>query len=169
MASIPLRNPSTELACGLAEEIVRSFGEVRLRVFGTSMVPCILPGDVVAIRRACVREISRGDVVLYSRKGRLFVHRVVNQIVSRSATDLEEPCLITRGDRLAQDDPPVQEQELLGRVMRVERGNRNVEFSARAHGSGQWILRLMLASDRATFLYLRLAAFREAILRKETP
>lgn len=152
----------------MAAEIVRSFGEVRLRVFGTSMVPSILPGDLIAIRRAGVREISRGDVVLYSRRGRLFVHRVVDRKGLSGAPGLEEFCLITRGDRLAHDDPPVHKRELLGRVVSVERGNRKIEFAARAHGSGQWVVRLLLASDRATFLYLRLAAFRRTFLGKET-
>ena len=62
-------NASIELACGLAEEVVRTFGEVRLRVFGTSMVPSILPGDLVLIQRASLHEISAGEVVLFLRDG----------------------------------------------------------------------------------------------------
>src|SRR4029077_19703438 len=93
-------NTSTELACGLAEEVVRTFGELRLRVFGTSMVPSILPGDFVSIRRASLRDISPGEVVLFLRKGRLFVHRVVDRKMAATANTPEESCLITRGDRL---------------------------------------------------------------------
>ena len=74
-------NASIELACGLAEEVVRAFGEVRLRVFGTSMVPSILPGDLVLIQRANLHEISAGEVVLFLQNGRLFVHRVVDRKV----------------------------------------------------------------------------------------
>src|SRR5580700_2818508 len=70
-------NASIEMACGLAEEVVRTFGQVRLRVFGTSMVPSILPGDLISIQRATVSEISIGEIVLYSREERLFAHRVV--------------------------------------------------------------------------------------------
>ena len=70
-------NVSAALACGLAGEVVRTFGEVRLRVFGTSMAPSILPGDLVSVQRAGLMEISPGDIVVFSREGRLFVHRVV--------------------------------------------------------------------------------------------
>jgi signal peptidase I len=149
-------NASIELTCGLAEEVVRNFGEVRLRVFGTSMVPSILPGDFVSIHRASLRDISRGEVVLFLRKGRFFVHRVVDRRVLALAGSPEESCLITRGDHLRHDDPPVSTPELLGRVVSVERDNRKVELLA--DGSNRLIVRLLQSSERATSLYLRLAA-----------
>jgi signal peptidase I len=149
-------NASIELACGLAEEVVRTFGEVRLRVFGTSMVPSILPGDLVSIQRASLNEIFPGEVVLYLRKGRLFVHRAVDRKAAATAENLGESCLITRGDRLRHDDPPVSSSELLGRVVCIERGNRKVALPALA--SNQPIARLLQSSDRFTYLYLRLAA-----------
>jgi signal peptidase I len=147
---------STELACGLAEEVVRTFGEVRLRVFGTSMVPSILPGDLVSIHRASMNDVSPGEVVLFLQKGRLFVHRVVDRKAAATADNRGESCLMTRGDRLRHDDPPVSSSELLGRVVSIERGNRKVELLAT--GSNQPIARLLQSSDRATYLYLRLAA-----------
>jgi signal peptidase I len=149
-------NTSIELACGLAEEIVRKFGEVRLRVFGTSMVPSILPGDLVTVHRASLKDISPGEVVLFFQNGRLFVHRVVDRKVAATLDGPSESFLLTRGDRLRDDDPAVSSSELLGRVVFIERDNRKVEFSAT--GSNRLIVRLLQTSDRATYLYLRLAA-----------
>jgi signal peptidase I len=151
-------NASIELACGLAGEIVRDFGEVRLCAFGTSMAPSILPGDLLVIQKAGIDEISPGEVVLFSREGRLFIHRVADRKVSFTAESLEESILITRGDRLCQDDPPVSSRELLGRVVCLERGRRKIELLARPDGSRGWMVRQLRASDRATYLYLRLAA-----------
>ena len=77
----------------------------------------------------------------------------------------EEPCLITRGDRLRHDDPPVSSPELLGRVVSIERDNRKVELSA--NGPNHLIARLLQSSDRVTYLYLRLAAcWRTLFLRR---
>jgi signal peptidase I len=152
------RHTSMELVCGLAGEVVRTFGEVRLRVRGTSMVPSILPGDLVAIQSAGLREISPGEVVLFSQKGRLFVHRVVDRQVSSAADGLEEPFLITRGDRLCHNDPPVSSRDMLGRVVSVKRGNRKIELLAQPNGSNRWMARLLRTSDHATVLYLFLAA-----------
>lgn len=158
-------NVSIELACGLAQEVVRTFGEVRLRVFGTSMVPSILPGDLVSIRQASLYEISPGEVVLFLRKGRLFVHRVVDRSVAGTADSSGEFCLITRGDRLRHSDPPVSAAELLGRVVSIERENRKVKLPG--VGSNRLILSLLQSSDHATYLYLRLAAcLRNIFLRR---
>ena len=149
-------NASIDVACGLAEEVVRIFGEVRLRVFGNSMVPCILPGDLVSVQRAYLHDISPGEVVLTLQNGRLFVHRVVNRKVVGVAGRPDELFLITRGDRLRHDDCPVSSSELLGRVVSVERGNRKVE--PLGNDSNRLIVRLLQSSDRLTFLYLRLSA-----------
>jgi signal peptidase I len=146
-------NMAATLACGLAGEIVRTFGEVRLRVFGTSMVPSILPGDLISVQRAAVSEISSGDIVLYSREGRLFAHRVVG-----CAGRAEQSHLITRGDRLRYNDPPVSSSELLGRVISIGRGDQQLEPLPRATGSNHPLIRLLQSSDRATYLYLRLAS-----------
>ena len=165
MLTIDPGNASIEVACGLTEEVVRNFGAVRLRVFGTSMVPSILPGDLVSIHRACLNDISPGEVVLFLQRGRLFVHRVVDRKVAATSGGSVEPCLVTRGDRLRHDDSPVSSPELLGRVVSIERDNRKVELPA--IGSNQPILRLLRSSDRVTYLYLRLAAcWRTFFLRR---
>ena len=140
----------------LVEDVVRSFGTVRLRLLGTSMVPAMLPGDLVSIRRASLDEISVGEVVLFLQNGRLFIHRVVGGNHVSAAGNTEEPCLITRGDRLRHDDPPVSSRELLGRVVSIERDDRNIELAP--DGSNSLFARLLRASDRTTYLYLRLGA-----------
>jgi signal peptidase I len=161
------QNVAAKLACDLAAEVVRTFGEVRLRVFGTSMVPSILPGDLVSIQRARISEISSGEIVLYSREGRLFVHRVV-----ACTNSPEQPLLITRGDRLDHNDPPVYSAELLGRVTSIQRkdghGNRQVEFLAESVGSNDLMLRALRTSDRATYLYLRMSALWRALFPQRT-
>jgi signal peptidase I len=145
-------NVLTEQACGLAGEVVRSFGEVRLRVFGTSMVPAILPGDLVSIHRASLQDVSLGDVVLFLREGRLFAHRVVDRKVAANASDPDEAFLITRGDRLRHADAPVSAPELLGRVVSIERDHREARVPTAESNSE--IVRLLLSSELMTSLYL---------------
>lgn len=158
-------NASMELACGLAEEVVREFGEVRLRVFGTSMVPSILPGDLVSIRRASLHDITPGEVILFLQSGRLFVHRVVDRKISSAGDCADETYLITRGDRLRRNDPPVSSRELLGRLVSIERDHRKVQLIS--HRSDRLMVRLLQSSDRVTYLYLRLAAgWRNLFLRR---
>jgi len=149
------------ICCDLVGEVIRTFGEVRLRVFGSSMTPSILPGDMISIQRTQINEISSGEVILFSQNGRLFAHRVI-----APAGNPNELRLITRGDRLRHNDPPVSSSELLGRVISVERGGRIIDFAA---WNSEWmrpVIRLFQTSDHATYLYLRLASFRRMLFSR---
>jgi signal peptidase I len=139
------------LACRLTEEVVHRFGVVRLRVTGTSMVPSILPGDLVTVRRTSLNEISPGAVVLFTREGGFAVHRVVAK-----ADAFDQSCLLTRGDRLQHNDPPVTSAALLGRIESIERVGRQFQPRITLRVMHRMIAPLLRASDRATCLYLRL-------------
>jgi signal peptidase I len=136
--------------CNLATEMVTTLGHLSLRVSGTSMVPAILPGDLISIEPASVAEVAPGEIVVFAREGRLVVHRVV------SRNDGGAPGLITRGDRTKRDDAVVSSMELIGRVTRIDRGQLSFlprsQFSLAEKFAGG-VLRL---SDRTTSLYLRL-------------
>lgn len=101
------------LKCRLAADVLRSYGKVRLRVTGTSMLPAVQPGDIVWVRSYGVDRAAVGAVVLFAREERLVVHRVVQR----------EPW-ITRGDTLTYNDPPISRADLLGRIVAIERGKR---------------------------------------------
>ncbi|HTC62580.1 MAG TPA: S24/S26 family peptidase [Candidatus Saccharimonadales bacterium] len=151
-----------ELACGLAGEIVRNFGEVRLRVFGTSMVPSVLPGDMVLIQRAALEEILPGEIAVFLREGRLFVHRVVERKkLFVEGNSNQELCLITQGDRQRECDLPVNSSELLGRVVCIERDQREIKVAP--NKVTRLTARLLQTSDRVTSLYLFLATFSRTI------
>ena len=65
------------LGCELVAEVLRSFGQVRLRVNGASMLPTVLPGDILTVCRHDTTEPLPGDIVLFGRDGRLVAHRIV--------------------------------------------------------------------------------------------
>ena len=101
----------------LAAEVLSLFGHARLPVAGSSMFPCMQPGDMLEIRRPA-GPIQTGDVVVFLRHARLIVHRVVGQ-----TGDL----LVTRGDRLRFPDAPVPAAEILGCVAAIERRGRRID------------------------------------------
>lgn len=139
------------IGCDLAAEVVATFGQLSLRVSGTSMVPAVLPGDLISIQPVGAAELSPGEIAVFARDGRLVVHRVVASYASSP-----EQGLITRGDRATHDDAIVSASELIGRVTRIER--RGIRVPTRPGLMQQAAGRLLRLSDRATYLYLRLAA-----------
>ena len=96
--------------CGLAAEVLRRFGQLRLRVTGASMLPAVWPGDIVTVHSVRLPDVSRGDLVLFFRGQRFLVHRVLN---------VSDDGLQTRGDSVLGPDPPVHSDELLGRVVSI--------------------------------------------------
>lgn len=104
--------------CELATEVLRECGKLRLQVMGWSMLPTIWPGDVALIERAESSSVSRGDIVLFGRGERLFVHRVV-QKGSQGTTQM-----VTQGDAMPTSDPPLGKRELLGKVALIIRNGQ---------------------------------------------
>lgn len=82
---------------------IRSQGSVCLRVLGGSMTPWIRSGDLVFIKRSDFARLSVGNVVLFERDARFFVHRIIERV--RPATGGKAaPLLITKGDALDGED-----------------------------------------------------------------
>ena len=146
----------------IAEEILRSFGELRFVAQGVSMIPAIFPGDELIVRRESIEDARSGDVVLFRRGGRLFAHRVV------ACTGTGEPevgAVITRGDALAQSDAPITVGEWLGRVSEVIRRGKPVEFGVGGSILSRLLRCAMERSDLAVRWLLRFRLIRERIAR----
>lgn len=146
-------NASHATACDLAAEVADQFGGVRLRVSGTSMAPAVRPGDLLSVEATEPYQVCPGEIVVFAREGRLIAHRMVAR-----TEDVTGSYLVTRGDRVRRNDPPVSSAELVGRVTGIERGGTPVHPDTRPNITQQAISGLLRLSDRATYLYLRLAA-----------
>jgi hypothetical protein len=154
-----LSNALAALRLELAVEVARTFGSLRLRVTGTSMMPAVEPGDLLSIASVDLRQASPGEIVLFAREGRLFAHRIVDRSGGASDPRASDPYIVTRGDRLLENDPPVFQSELLGRVTSIERAGSQVRSRPSSWLGPNRVLGCFLrSSDRATVLYLRVTA-----------
>ena len=113
--------PETQARLELSAEVLQRGERLSLRVKGSSMLPSLFPGDVLTFRRCAPEEIVVGDIVLFMREGRCFVHRVAERMAGGAASRLR-----TRGDALPSCDPPLVETEVLGRLATVERNGRRM-------------------------------------------
>ncbi len=101
----------------LGAEMLRTGGSIRLKVLGLSMLPSVWPGDIVSIEGGSINAIMPGDIVLYSRDGRFFIHRVI---------EMSELGFITRGDAAPQSDPIIARSHVLGRVSGIQRNGKSI-------------------------------------------
>jgi signal peptidase I len=129
----------------LAAQVLRQFGEVRLKVTGASMLPSVWPGDVLTVRRRSPAELLPGRIVLCHRDRGFFAHRMVGRQGDR---------LITRGDSHLREDPPFGDEEVLGEVVSILRNGRPVDLTpVWWHRIFSWTLR---HSELCTRMVLRL-------------
>ena len=113
--------------CSLAAEALRSWGTLKVRAHGVSMLPTLWPGDVLTVQSVRPEEVEPGEIVLYMRRDRFFIHRIVSADLKR-----DKAFLVTRGDCMFEDDPPVDRSELLGRIVEVRRAGSKFHPGAKA-------------------------------------
>jgi signal peptidase I len=113
-----LHDNRAAVTCALVGEAVRTFGEIRLRVAGISMLPSLWPGDILLVRRCRAAELQPGQIVQYMRDGLLIAHRIAGSQGSH---------WLARGDRNVYIDPPLSDAQILGRVVWIERHGRKVD------------------------------------------
>jgi len=134
---------------GLAAEMLRRHGSVQFKAWGTSMLPSLWPGDMLTIQSAAQDQVVPQDIILVQRDQRFFVHRLIEKRELQDAT-----WLITKGDAILKRDPPAGASELLGRVVRIRRANRDFIPSRRlslTHSTLAWALCRSGRFGRLTF------------------
>ena len=114
---------------------------VRFRAEGISMYPTIRDGEVITVARVAAAEVVRGDVLLCRHGTRVLAHRVVGMTTCGS-----ERFFALRGDAKAASDGSIGGDDVVGRVICLERHGRTIALSGRA---ARWRYRARAAASRA--------------------
>jgi len=136
--------------------MLQSRGWLRLRATGASMLPTLWPGDLLTIQSLSLEQVEPGDIVLWTRGGRFFVHRVMRKLTAGAAS-----LMVTRGDSMPQEDQPAGPEELLGKVIEVGRYRSRTVPGRRLSLLHHVLARVLCRSALCQQLALRLHARRE--------
>jgi hypothetical protein len=99
---------------------------LRFKATGDSMHPLIENGDVLVVEPV-TPTFSVGDILLNSRPdGLVTAHRLV-RIRRRNGSRV----LVTKGDSLDYLDPPITPEQVLGRIISVERNGQTAKLNSR--------------------------------------
>ncbi len=119
---------SSEMFLDITTELLRCGKSVRFRAPGRSMHPTIKDGETITVEPVKPSGIKRGDIVLYRFEKGVIAHRVVRIEKNDGA-----PLFILRGDALGAQDEAAAVQQVLGKVVSVQRGGRSIDpYSRRA-------------------------------------
>lgn len=91
------------------------------------MHPTIRDGERVTVEPIASQMVRRGDILLYRRHERVIAHRVVGVRKASGASVV----FTLRGDSLSACDAPVRAEQVLGRVVTVERKGREINLKSR--------------------------------------
>jgi Peptidase S24-like len=116
----------SDLFVGLTRDLLQRGCNVRFRANGTSMHPTIRDGEVVTVAPLSGDSFAVGDVLLCRLGRRPTAHRVVTV---QSADD-GRPVLHLQGDNLYSPDRPVRAEDVIGRVLTVNRDGRDQQLDS---------------------------------------
>jgi signal peptidase I len=101
----------------LFEDILNRGLILCVRVTGRSMASFLAGGEILTIRKVPASSLQIGDLIFYkNREGFPLLHRIV-----RKQREKDMFIFQTKGDALITMDQPVTEQNILGKVYRIEK------------------------------------------------
>ena len=134
---------ASKLLLDLTTELLSRGTTVRFRPSGRSMYPSIREGELVTVEPVVASDVTLGDIVLYRSQRGLIAHRVVGTSPTQSSV-LSPHNFFLRGDASLSSDQPVGEEQILGRVIRVQRNGHSIALASR--GAKLWHKARRLAS-----------------------
>lgn len=106
--------------------ILESGRQLSISATGTSMYPTIQNGDRIVVRPAKANNISIGDVILYTGNGEMIAHRLIRKLKKNGRM-----ILVTKGDALPWFDNPPAPENVIGKVITIERKGRKVKLDSK--------------------------------------
>jgi signal peptidase I len=103
------------------------------------MIPTLLPGDVITVKRCRFSRIAVGDIILAHRGRMVLTHRVIYRTKS---------FLILRGDHNLQSDGKIFAPHVIGRVITVKRRGKNMNPEDISHAQSLAYMKELGAVDR---------------------
>jgi signal peptidase I len=120
-------------------------GRLSVKVHGGSMGPFIGDGDIIITKKVDPKAMVRGEVILYRRREKYCAHRII-----RKSKENGKTVFITKGDRLYHLDAPVDEEQILGKVIAVMKKNQIINLTSK-----KWrALNLLLLLYSLSTLYI---------------
>ena len=107
----------------ITENLLNDGISVRVSTRGPSMFPLISPGDKITIKPETDYQI--GDLVVFKRDDQMVCHRLV-KVFERDGIRYCQ----SRGDSFFVPDDPVAADQLLGKVINIERGKVSIARGA---------------------------------------
>ena len=119
----PTSVSANHLLLDLSTELLGRGKRVRFRAPGRSMYPTIRENEAITVEPVAPQDVKVGDIILYRSEKSVVAHRVIQ--IQRGEDKTFR--FILREDTWGTLDEPVQAEQILGKVVSVERAGRNID------------------------------------------
>jgi signal peptidase I len=141
----------------LITELLQDGYKVNFIAPGHSMYPTIMANETIVVEPIDPGTVRQGDIILYRTNGRVIAHRVIG-IEKEIKSDIaalhyrsegvqpeQRPSsaalhFIFRGDAAPSCDQPVKAEQILGKVISIERHGCNIDPYSFKHKIGCLVL-----------------------------
>lgn len=107
----------------LLRESLNRYGCIWVRLVGKSMLPFLRSETAIFVRKADIKEISLGDIVLYKKDDIAIAHRVIKKVKQDGRIFLR-----AKSDISFSSEPLISDEELIGKVVAFKRFNREIKI-----------------------------------------
>ena len=111
----------------ICTELLRQGYQVKFKAPGHSMYPTICDGDLITVGPIKPADICVGDIILYHHENGVVAHRVINIHAPQSSVPSTQHLFLLRGDSAIKYDDPIRADQILGKVVSIERNGRRFD------------------------------------------
>ncbi|MGD8522437.1 MAG: signal peptidase I [Desulfobacterales bacterium] len=119
----------------LCTDLLDEGKSVRFAAPGKSMYPVIQDGETLIVEPIVPSAVKVGDIILYKSEEKLIAHRVIS---IKEISIPNQYSLILRGDAAYSYDEPVYADQILGKVIAIERNGRSINPYSIKHKLSCW-------------------------------
>ena len=115
-------NDTQNTISSLLKEQLNNGKQVHFTVTGKSMKPLIRVGDEVIVERVNPDKLQPGEIILFERGNVFCTHRFIKRIHDKTK-------FVTKGDNFFRFDPPLPENDILGKVVAIKRNDEFINLT----------------------------------------
>ena len=119
-------------------ELLQDGYSVNFNAPGHSMYPTIMANEKIVVAPIDPAAVRTGDIILYRSNGSLIAHRVtlIKKVNTDEISTNPDWSFILKGDASPTYDEPVNFEQILGKVIAIERNGCSIDPYSIAHKLG---------------------------------
>lgn len=118
----------TETAIETLTDLLKGGNSAEIYASGYSMFPTLRPGDKVLVNPVVENKLPiPGEIIIVNDNYTLVLHRLIEIRKNKEG----EIVFITRGDSMAESDPPVRRDQIVGIAHSFRRNNKQRHLRSR--------------------------------------